>query len=305
MYALKNKINDIPNSQKGMFISNKTLFFERKVVNDYFLMNLKNTNTVKLNTYFDHYIFLKNKGILLRLSDGSGILIDFDGNLLMRFKNENFAIPFKFDSEIDSDYLICFKGRLFDREYGVFDLNGIKSVFYDKKILNGFFYKNLFFNISDKNFFCIEFPLNEPLWHFSLGEIGRWYSETDGQWKEGAIEHFVGVANGVLWVDIMAHTLIGIDVSTGELKHLLKEAQPMNIFPTVYLPLIPYYGKSTYDKGLNKIWGIYASSYWEVDLNETAPQIKTWYLGEELQKYNATFPNSPMCGIRDNYVFLQ
>jgi outer membrane protein assembly factor BamB len=147
----------------------------------------------------------------------------------------------------------------------------------------------------------VNFDTGVPLWHFSLGEIGRWYSETDGQWKEGAIEHFVGVANGILWVNVVHGTILGIDANTGELKHSL--TTPHKVVGNASQPHHQYpQGRLNYDEKRNILFGFHYDVFSEIDLNEPEPQL-TFYIIEECSKQQAFSPNVDRYCYDEHYFY--
>lgn len=204
----------------------------------------------------------------------------------------------------ESMYLLGIRGRLMNREYGIYDLKNDSIIFNINQSLIGLVEKDKIFTKNSVEIKCYSIELKDFIWHFSLSNLGRWYNEFDKKWEEGKVEHFVGVVNDILWVDITAHVLLGIDVHTGQIRYNLKETVPMNEFPENYPINIPYYGKTTYDSKQHKLWGMYGFLYWEVDLQNLTPYIKLWYLGDEMMKYKAFLPNLPTCGINDTHVFF-
>jgi len=150
----------------------------------------------------------------------------------------------------------------------------------------------------------INYFTGTSLWIFHLSDIGRWYNEFDKKWEEGKAFHVVGVINDILWVDVTAHVLLGIDIHTGQIKYNLKEANPMNEFPEKFTVYKPHYGKTTYDQEHHKLWGMEGYSYWEVDLNEAILNLKLWYMGDECESHFTSLPNFDICGINQDYIFF-
>lgn len=158
--------------------------------------------------------------------------------------------------------------------------------------------------LDKANIYCFNANIGEQEWHFSLSNHGRWYNEFDKKWEEGEVCHFVGVVDDILWVDVTAHVLLGIDIHTGQIKYNLKEANPMNEFPEKFTVYKPHYGKTNYDQEHHKLWGMEGYSYWEVDLNEAILNLKLWYIGDECESHFTSLPNFDICGINQDYIFF-
>lgn len=126
-------------------------------------------------------------------------------------------------------------------------------------------------------------------------------------WSSAEIVNIIEVIDGILWMDIVLKSyggvLVGLDVQTGKIKHLLAECIPMNNQIWYEGKHLPYYCHSRYDKESNKIIGAVASIYWEVDLSEEKPIIKRWNFEKELEKYHAEFrPSTLDCAITQTHI---
>lgn len=313
MFTLKRNIQNIRNVLEIQVFKHGVVFLSH--INEDCILVSKNANNddlwnIKLK--IEPYELSQNKDNIYAFYPNGLLKIDvIKGEII-----DNILIKGSFSSPFKEGYLVYAINEI-TNSYTPTYLKDGRTSWQLNKPLNMVNFKNNEYVIgfseydewgqSKKNSLAIYEPdksLDSPLWQFNLSDIGRWYNEFDKKWEEGQVWNFVGVVDGILWVDVMAHTLLGIDVQTGELRHHLKETIIMNAFPENYPTNIPYWGFSTYDKNLNKIWGIEGYSYWEVDLNETSPHIKIWYLGEELQKLGAAMSNLPMCGISATHVFF-
>ncbi|MCU0325665.1 MAG: hypothetical protein MUF45_10490, partial [Spirosomaceae bacterium] len=138
-------------------------------------------------------------------------------------------------------------------------------------------------------------------WHFPLSSLGRWYNEFDKKWEEGKVEHFVGVVNDILWVDIASGTIIGLDIETGELKHLFTE--PNKIIGTATKPhqQSPHFWLN-YDEKRNILFGFHYDVFGEINLNESEPTL-TFYILEDCTKYQAFCPNLERYCYDANYFY--
>jgi hypothetical protein len=142
--------------------------------------------------------------------------------------------------------------------------------------------------------------LEIPLWTLSVSEIGKYFHTFDKVWKEGQVWHFVGVVDGILWIDVMAKILIGVNVETGEIiYHFNKGINQKGEYEE-----LPFYGKTTYDAKHHKLIGFYGDKYWEIDLSKKELKLRISNLKELLEKHEATLPNFDVSGITENHFFF-
>jgi hypothetical protein len=138
------------------------------------------------------------------------------------------------------------------------------------------------------------------VWNLSVSEIGKYFHTFDKVWKEGQVWHFVGVVDGILWIDVMAKILIGVNVETGEIiYHFNKGINQKGEYEE-----LPFYGKTTYDAKHHKLIGFYGDKYWEIDLSKKELKLRISNLKELLEKHEATLPNFDVSGITENHFFF-
>lgn len=123
----------------------------------------------------------------------------------------------------------------------------------------------------------------EIVWQFKLFENFKY----DRTWGDGEFYHFVGVWNNILWIDIKESHLIGLDTQTGRLKYDF--CKPSKIFGK---GTKPYHHQlhdkfcSNIDKERNLLFGFHYDTYWEVNLNDSNPELYFYIFEEECTKYN-------------------
>jgi outer membrane protein assembly factor BamB len=149
----------------------------------------------------------------------------------------------------------------------------------------------------------------ETLWHFNLKSLHQEYDLFSEKWnKPMEIANFCGVANEVLWMDVVCrgigNFLLGLDVNTGQPIHLLDKAE--NRFMVYPFNMIPTDGRTTYDAKRNILFGFAPDwVHWQVDLSEKSPKITMWDLSEEMAKHRTYYVSAYMnCGISDSHIFF-
>lgn len=220
-------------------------------------------------------------------------------SLLRNLAKEEWRISLNVGYE--GKYLICYKGRILEREYGIYDLQSDEIILYGKGNLFGLNVDNIVYLNNKNNIECLSIIKNSILWHFSLSDHGRWYNEFDKKWEEGRVEHFAGVANGVLWVNINSGTIVGLNIETGELKHLF--TKPNKVIGTATKPhqQSPHFWLN-YDEKRNILFGFHYDVFGEIDLNESESTL-TFYILEDCTKHQAFCPNLERYCYDDNYFY--
>lgn len=150
-------------------------------------------------------------------------------------------------------------------------------------------------------------------WHFTLESLKITHADKILKYSDYQMEvnHFVGVVNGILWMDINVimngSFLLGLDAETGKCVHLLDTADNQN--EVNYGGLIPNRLPggtfTTYDEKRNILLGFaHDHFHWQVDLSELSPTIKMWSVEDEMKKHHAFVSAFMNCGISDSHIFF-
>lgn len=192
----------------------------------------------------------------------------------------------------ENNYLLGLKGKLMNREYGIYDLEKNSIFFSTNQNLIGFTEANNIFIKNKTEIKCFSIELRIILWLFSLSGLAKQYSSFTQNFVQGEVWRFVGVIDNILWVDInyvgKGGALLGLDVVTGLPVHFLNELVFQNEILSYLVEGLPLNAFTQYDKDKNILFGTDTYFYWEIDLSSPT-HIKMWSFEEELKKYQASF----------------
>lgn len=276
--------------------------------NDYVSKKLTCENIIEQKKIWEYsfeteQIYLTSYQENLFIGDGnSSLLLDSSNGKALVSSNKlgfNFRLYTNF-----TDLIVIEKNKsILESIQGVYDLKNQVVCFLKDDIYPFAVYNNIIIGKSKNSISRYD---NQGIleWYFPLSNHGHWYNEFDKKWEEGEVCHFVGVVDGILWVDVTAHVLLGIDIHTGQIRYNLKETIAMNEFSEKFPIYKPHYGKTTFDQKQHKLWGTEGYSYWEVDLNEPILNLKLWYMGDECESHFTSLPNFDICGITQDYIFF-
>jgi hypothetical protein len=241
---------------------------------------------------------------------GNTFLIDVEtAKIIQSYLSDEIGFgynPYKINSL--NKFEVCSRGGFNNCEYGLYDINERKVIFWTKNNLVGFYPDNNIFIKNNNSIQIFSTEIFQILWQFTLESLHQAYDGFSEKWnKPMEIANFCGVANEVLWMDVVCrgigNFLLGLDVHTGQPVHLLDKAE--NRFERYPFDMIPTDGRTTYDDKRNILFGFAPDwVHWQVDLSEKSPKIKMWDLTEEVTLRNAYVSAYMNCGISDSHVFF-
>lgn len=191
---------------------------------------------ILLNDYWGVSFYVKLINVFT--NNSCNTFYDYNGNKISEFENMNF--------------------------YYIFSKNNF--IFYDRKeksticnsttIINGkigYFYlynDNFFF---EKNEVICLYNLNSNFlfWQYDLSPLPKW-KKYENEILPSSVEQFLGVYEGVLWLQLNGYRLLGLDVQTGEQIHYIENS---GLYINLYL-----------NQKTGKIIELASKSYEEFDL---------------------------------------
>lgn len=269
--------------------------------------NILIKNSCGLICYFDKFILIQNY-------EGIVSVINYeDGNILKEFSSQEFKISLPvFTKRLFNSKLNCYKGRIFERQFGLYDFI-TNEIIWGREKMDGFWIHD-FYIIKVADSIVINNPYSEKVnWHFSLQSLKETRPEQMEKYGtyEMKINNFAGIANDILWLDIdvvmNGSFLLGLDAETGYPIHILDFVENQNQVDYVALVpnRLPGTSYTTYDSKRNILFGFkHDYFHWQVDLSESQPKIKMWSVEEEMKNHHAFVSAYMNCGISDTHIFF-
>ena len=164
---------------------------------------------------------------------------------------------------------------------------------------NKFYKKNFDLNLIE----AYMFPSSKKLWQLELSNLGKFKTEFAGE-KEYEVKQFVGVFKDILWVFLNSQQFIGLNIHSGTIIHLLKGVKKENFIGQTEVPVYDdtylfYESNYILDDKTGKIIAIAIDLFYEIDLNNELPTIKSYGL---LKQYkNKGFYNQ---GISNKLILI-
>jgi hypothetical protein len=142
------------------------------------------------------------------------------------------------------------------------------------------------------------------LWNYDLLTLGFWRDIMTNSREDYEIKHWIGIISSVLWLGINAGIILGIDVETGEAKHILKMPSPkQSDFKEMGYESLFGTNRPVYDKATNKIVGISSWHYYEIDLNKSDISLELFYFKEECVKHQVIAWHTDKRCVDAQYVY--
>ena len=262
-------------------------------------------NSSGLICYFDNFLLIQDY-------EGIVSLINYeDGKVLKEFSSKEFKISLPiYTNRLFNSKLNCYKGRIFERQFGIYDFINDKVMWGGEK-MDGFWIDD-FYIIKSANNIIVNPYFEKFNWHFTLQSFKESHPEKMEKYGDYpmTINNFVGISNGVLWMDIdvamNGSFLLGLNCETGICVHFLDTVEHQNYAPTeedfVGLPFTTF---TTHDAKQNILFGFAPNwLHWQVDLSSPKPTIEMWSLKDEMTKYHAYVSAYMNCGISDSHIFF-
>ncbi len=282
MYFLKNRATNIKNfeiSNKNNLYSvtgdkarERSVFFkEKKIIDKTRIYSLRSIN----------------KGTFINFKDGA--FLYNEGEEIKRFNNKVFKGElnngFVFENEINGiSHLIYFKD-----EVGDLDLGKSSSILF-------FAQTSAYKVIFDENLVLISlvrFDTENFMWEYSFVDLGCDFCD------ELRVKRILGELNDELWVALNNHTVIALDVETGQLR---KQLSSISDFKCDWLPsAIPAPEAMQIDKKRGCLVGLMWEFYWEI--NPDSGEITFYDLTEYFEEQKIR-NDKPEYVLGDNHIYF-
>lgn len=140
-------------------------------------------------------------------------------------------------------------------------------------------------------------PFN-PLWQFSLSSLGKFKNLYTNEEETIEVRQFIGVYNNILWLFLNKTGFIGLDITTGILKHHISKNNVLigETAVTSYTEndngRMSFFRSQYYlDEQKGKIIGLAVDMLFEMDLNRDTPCVTQYGLQKQYQKYGINEQN--------------
>ncbi len=235
--------------------------------------------------------FLDTKRVIVYTATGQ-LVYDFTESKIIYSKDNYFGFCFKVD-----EFFIATKsvsdtiGSMTVNNWILFDyINNqeIESFNWDKNYGYPIYFdkntiKIIFRGSAQSNKIICFVGRNEQFsWQYETYDIGFYRDLSTNSREDYEIRNIIGVVSGILWIDIKPAILLGLDIETGEAKHILKMPSPKSpLFEENGYAALYGYNKTVYDAVTNKLIGVNWWHYYEVDLSKSEPTLDLRFLKEE------------------------
>lgn len=126
-------------------------------------------------------------------------------------------LPFENVRCIHEKYIIYYFGNVFNRTFGVSNIEFNEILFESKSYIGDYFYKSFVFNFSYKKLVCKNIFDGNILWQKELNTYGTY--KVNGEEREMDVQKYIGVRDGVLFIKAGYKYLLGFNIENGEETH--------------------------------------------------------------------------------------
>ena len=146
----------------------------------------------------------------------------------------------------------------------------------------------------------------KTIWQSQIPKLGYWEDPLTKLHYDYKIGHIIGVISNILWIDIKQGMLLGIDIVTGEAKHIIKMPSPPSpqYEEGLYGALFHRDNTTVYDPKINKLVCLNTYHYYEVDLNKDEPTLEFRLLKNEFMTYQVLATHSSRRCMDDDYIYF-
>jgi hypothetical protein len=164
---------------------------------------------------------------------------------------------------------------------------------------------NYIFTTSLYHIVSISRETGDIIWRFDTFQLGFWRNLSTNSREYYEIVKKIGVIQNILWLEIKAGALLGLDVNKGQVKYFFK----MPVLNSPFFEKNGYaalysYNKTIYDSFANKLIGVNWWHYYEIDLNKAAPSLELQLFKEECLKYNTTVSHSDRRCMDETHIYF-
>lgn len=150
------------------------------------------------------------------------------------------------------------------------------------------------------------------LWRYDVTEIARWRQFPSEPEQPGEVRKFIGVWQDELLVALTNHTIIALDIHTGELKRKWRDVpeekwRNVPFIGTLNHPVaIPKTHYTVLDREAGKLIGASGIFYWEIDLHTGALLFEEFSteFGTPLDKVQYSFAGGGTPAFSGDHLFL-
>jgi hypothetical protein len=286
-------LTTIPNVKTFDFDAKKILYFD----NNRNLIIFKNQQLRKIKVfekevqelYFNHQFYFNDV-------NGNGYIICNDlkvkknDDYILNFQNKKIIVLLKRDSNQKTT-------SLYDWELDK-TIFSIESFSLKTSISETFLYRVL---RKEKKIEFFDVKCEVKLWYFSLLSLPP-IPKTDVYNKDAdwEVKKFIGVLDNKLWIALNHHTIIALDIATGQLKQQISSIPDFN---SEWLPsAIPSPESMIITDESNKLFGFMWEFYWEI--NPKNGLIEFTDLTNYLKEYNIRNDNPNYVLVGDIIYFI-
>ncbi|WP_254050313.1 hypothetical protein [Myroides sp. N17-2] len=226
-------------------VINKRVYYEKNGA----IMLYPNRKIIELDDFWGiHY---SDSIINVFTNRSFNLLYDYEGNLLSSYEKINFYYILSKDDFIYYDRVDKRTKRKDIKLYdGKIDLSYLKDnlfFFIDKELLR-------FCNIQDGSIY----------WQYDISSIANNpHNDVYNKAAEWKVKKFIGVIADKLWIALNHHTIIALDIKTGQLVHRI---DCIDGFKCGWLPsAIPLPEATVIDEKNNVLIGFMWEFYWEIN----------------------------------------
>jgi outer membrane protein assembly factor BamB len=244
MYTLNKEIRNV---MRVFFEYNDQLYFYTQKDNSSILC-IEDGKEIAFTSdpLMGYYIF--NDKVYLNDINGKSFIMS-DG-ALSEYPQVNFVL---YDIT-RSKYLPCYKGRIRNREYYLYDLEVEKLIPVPHEIFPRRIWENVLLKEDESTIARIHPEKLDTQWTFSLASLGTW-TDLFGFEKKVAVTNIIGAYEEDLWIGLNNGKVLVVNVESGVINY---SSQLNGVFPAT--------GAMYVDDKNQKIIGLFMYSYWEVDM---------------------------------------
>jgi|GEM_PF-1653790 hypothetical protein len=205
---------------------------------------------------------------------------------------------------------ICYDENSPNQKNGLFNIQTESLVCLERDFYPWCFLDGFILGKKNNNSIILNYNNCHESWRYDVTEIARWrqyYSEPE---RPGEVRKFIGVWQDELLVALTNHTIIALDIHTGELKRKWRdvpEEKCQNIaFKGYRAAAIPYPEGAVLDSEGGKLVGASGIFYWEIDLHTGALLFEEFSaeFGTPLDKVRYSFASGRIPVLSGDYLFL-
>lgn len=275
LYTISKKINNVDIFK---IVENKLFYISDN--------EIKNTDT-NVSVYISEYFGIAFNSTFFNVftNNSHNTFYNYSGKIIKIFNQRNFYYYFSEDSYIYYDRIS--KTTKYNDKTIVSNKLGKKLLYADV----------LFF--VDKNYIQkINFLTENSCWQFSLSSLGKFKNIYTNEEETIEVRQFIGVYNNILWLFLNKTGFIGLDITTGNLKHHIQKNDVLigETAVTSYTEnengSMSFFRSQYYlDEQKGKIIGLAVDMLFEMDLNRDTPFVTQYGLQKQYQKYGINEQN--------------